>query len=308
LYHPETDTFTYYLEKDGLPNGVVYGILEDSKDYLWMSTNFGISRFDPETETFRNFDSGDGLQSNEFNSGAYAKGKMGEFYFGGINGLTVFHPLRIKNNPYLPKVTLTSLTQADQPIKLETSVETAQDVTLQWPQNSLEFEFAALSYNQPNKNQYAYMLEPFDTSWHLIGTKRDGRYTNLPGGEYTLLLKASNSDGVWNEAPVRIDVTVIPPFWQTLWFRILLGVLAVATVAGGFRLRTKTIEDRNRELRRLVKERTHALEKRGREMEALYQADEKILRNVSLNQVFQTLVDVAVDMLHADRSVVFCMG
>jgi ligand-binding sensor domain-containing protein/signal transduction histidine kinase len=305
LYRPETDTFTYYLEKDGLPNGVVYGILEDSQGYLWVSTNFGISRFEPESRTFRNFDVGDGLQSNEFNSGAYAKGRAGELYFGGINGLTVFHPLSIDDSPYLPQVTLTSLTQDDNPIVTDFSVETTQSVTLTWPQNSFEFEFAALSYNQPNKNQYAYILEGFDTNWHFIGTKRDGRYTNLPGGEYTLLLKASNSDGVWNETPVRINVTVIPPFWQTTWFRVLLSLAAVVLVAGGVRLRTKAIQDRNRALERLVKERTYALEKRGREMEALYQADEKILRNVSLNQVFQTLVDVAVDMLHADRSVVF---
>ena len=305
LYQPETDTFTYYLEKDGLPNGVVYGILEDSQGYLWLSTNFGISRFDPETETFRNFDEGDGLQSNEFNSGAYAKGRDGDLYFGGINGLTAFQPLTIDDNPYLPPVTLTSLTQDDNPVATDSSVETTQSITLTWPQNSFEFEFAALSYNQPNKNQYAYILEGFDTNWHFMGTKRDGRYTNLPGGEYTLLLKASNSDGIWNESPVRIDVTVIPPFWQTTWFRGLLSLVIVALVAGGVRLRTKAIQDRNRALERLVKERTFALEKRGREMEALYQADEKILRNVSLNQVFQTLVDVAVDMLHADRSVVF---
>ncbi|HET9587483.1 MAG TPA: two-component regulator propeller domain-containing protein [Anaerolineales bacterium] len=305
LYHPETDSFTYYLEKDGLPNGVVYGILEDENGYLWVSTNFGLSRFDPETETFRNFDSGDGLQSNEFNSGAYAKGKKGEFYFGGIHGLNVFYPSRIKDNAYLPQVTLTALTQEDRPIEVDSSVETAKNISLKWPQNSLEFEFAALSYDQPNKNQYAYMLKGFDSDWHFIGTKRDGRYTNLPGGQYTLLLKATNSDGVWNEVPRQINVTVIPPFWQTVWFRVLLGVAAVAVVAGGFRLRTKAIQERNRELERLVQERTHALEKRGREMAALYQADEKILRNVSLNQVFQTLVDVAVDMLHADRSVVF---
>lgn len=305
LYRPETDTFLYYLEKDGLPNGVVYGILEDSQGHLWLSTNFGISRFDPETRTFRNFDAGDGLQSNEFNSGAYAKGRSGELYFGGINGLTVFHPSSIDDSPYLPQVTLTSLTQDDNPIATEFSVETTQDITLTWPQNSFEFEFAALSYNQPDKNRYAYILEGFDTNWHFIGTKRDGRYTNLPGGKYTLLLKASNSDGIWNETPVRINMTVIPPFWQTTWFRVLLSLVAVVLVAGGVRLRTKTIQDRNRALERLVRERTYALEKRGREMEALYQADEKILRNVSLNQVFQTLVEVAVDMLHADRSVVF---
>ena len=305
LYHPETDSFTYYLEKDGLPNGVVYGILEDEEGYLWMSTNFGISRFDPEKGTFRNFDAGDGLQSNEFNSGAYAKGRNGELYFGGIEGLTVFYPSNIGDNPYLPQITLTSLTQDDNPIRTASSIETTKNVILQWPQNSLEFEFAALSYDQPGKNQYAYKLEGFDPSWHWIGTKRDGRYTNLPGGEYTLLLKGSNSDGVWNESPLRINVTVIPPFWQTLWFRVLLGLFAVVAVAGGVRLRTKTMQDRNRQLERVVGERTSALEKRNQEIEALYEADERILRNVSLNQVFQTLVDVAVDILNADRSVVF---
>ena len=305
LYDPGTDSFTYYLERDGLPNGVVYGILEDSDGKLWLSTNFGISRFDPQTRKFRNFDAGDGLQSNEFNGGAYGHGRNGELYFGGINGLTIFQPSNIKDSPYLPPVALTSLTQDDTNIVTNSSVETTHEVVLQWPENSLEFEFAALSYNQPNKNQYAYRLEGFDPNWHHIGTKRDGRYTNLPGGEYTLLLKASNSDGVWNEMPVRIDVTVIPPFWQTIWFRLFLVGVAIIAVAGGFKLRTKTIQDRNRALEGLVQERTYALEKRGREMEALYQADEKILRNVSLNQVFQTLVDVAVDMLHADRSVVF---
>jgi ligand-binding sensor domain-containing protein/signal transduction histidine kinase len=304
LYNPATENFVYYLEKDGLPNGVVYGILEDSEGKLWLSTNFGISRFDPETRTFRNFDGGDGLQSNEFNSGAFARGKYGEFYFGGINGLTVFHPSRVDDSPYLPPVVLTSLTQGDNPIVTDSSLETTQNVVLQWPENSFEFEFAALSYGQPNKNQYAYKLEGFDTGWHAIGTKRDGRYTNLPGGEYTLLLKASNSDGIWNESPVRINVTVIPPFWQTVWFRSSLVLVAVLAVAGGVRLRTKTMQDRNRQLERLVRERTSALEKRNQEIQALYEADERILRNVSLNQVFQTLVDVAVEMLNADRSMV----
>ena len=305
LYHPETETFTYYIEKDGLPNGVVYGILEDAQGNLWLSTNYGISRFDPETKTFRNFDAQDGLQSNEFNSGAYAQGPDGEFYFGGINGMTVFQPSSITDNPYTPQVTLTSLTQDDQPIMIASSVETAQNITLRYPQNSFEFEFAALSYNQPSKNKYAYILQDFDTDWHYIGSKRDGRYTNLPGGKYTLLLKAANSDNVWNEVPIRINVTVIPPFWQTVWFQVLMVMTGLVLVAVGFRLRTKSIQDRNRELERVVRERTSALEKRNQEVQALYEADEKILRNVSLNQVFQTLVDVAVETLHADRSVVF---
>ncbi len=305
LYHPETDAFTYYLEKDGLANGVVYGIMEDPRGNLWMSTNFGISRFNPKTEIFRNFDEGDGLQSNEFNSSAYARGRDGEFYFGGINGLTVFQPVNISDNPYVPQVTLTSLTQDDRPIVVNSSVETIDHFNLKWPQNSFEFEFAALSYNQPGKNQYAYMLEGFDPNWHFIGTKRNGRYTNLPGGQYTLLLKSTNSDGVWGQSAKQINVQVIPPIWQTPLFQVMIGVLMVVAVITGFRLRTRSIQDRNRDLARLVRERTSALEKRNQEIQALYEADERILRNVSLNQVFQTLVDVAVDMLNADRSVVF---
>ncbi len=305
LYQPESESFKHYVEKDGLPNGFIYGILEDDLGRLWMSTNFGIARFDPDTGSFRNFDSGDGLQSNEFNSSAYAKGLDGEFYFGGVNGLTVFHPLAITDSQYLPQIALTSMNQEDQSIATATSIETVKSITLTYPQNSFEFEFAALSYDQPGKNQYAYTLEGFDTNWHFIGTKRNGRYTNLPGGSYTLLLKAANSDGVWNETPTRVSVTVIPPFWQTTWFRVLLGLTAILAVVGGVRLRTKTIQDRNRQLERLVRERTSALEKRNQEIHALYQADERILRNVSLQQVFQTLVDVAVDALNADRSVVF---
>ncbi|MGE5375699.1 MAG: two-component regulator propeller domain-containing protein [Bacteroidota bacterium] len=305
LYHPNTDSFSYYLEKDGLANGVVYGILEDPRGNLWMSTNFGISRFNPATETFRNFDEGDGLQSNEFNSSAFDRGKDGELYFGGIDGLTVFQPVYISDNPYVPQVTLTSLTQDDRPIVINTSVETVDGFTLRWPQNSFEFEFAALSYNQSNKNQYAYKLEGFDPNWHLIGTKRNGRYTNLPGGEYTLLLKSTNNDGVWSQSTKQIKVQVIPPIWQTTVFKVLVGVLVLGLVIVGIRLRTRRIQDRNRELERLVRERTSALEKRNQEIQALYEADERILRNVSLNQVFQTLVDVAVDMLNADRSIVF---
>ena len=305
IYLPETDAFKAYTEKDGLPNSVIYGILEDDAKNLWMSTNNGISRFNPQTDVFQNFDAGDGLQSNEFNSGAYTKGPDGSLYFGGINGLTAFQPDKIRKSSYVPQVTLTSLTQDDQPILTDTSVETLQSITLKYPQNSFEFNFAALSFDQPDKNQYAYFLDGFDSNWHFIGNKRDGRYTNIPGGQYTLLLKAANSDGVWNETPTRIHVTIIPPFWQTNGFRVfvILGMLGVIT--GGMGLRTKAINDRNRALEKLVQERTFALQERNREIEALYKADERILRNVSRNQVFQTLVDVAADMLHADRCAIF---
>ena len=304
-YDAETDTFIHSTEKDGLPNNVIYGILEDDAGDLWMSTNNGISRFDPVDRRFRNFTTSDGLQGNDFNMFAFALSPRGEMYFGGNNGLNSFRPLDITDSAFLPPVVLTSLSQEGKPIETGEQFQYVHDITLTWPQNQFEFEFAALAYDQPSHNQYAYMLENFDGNWNYIGTRRDGRYTNLPGGSYLLLLNGTNGDGIWSDSPFRIRVTVIPPFWQTIWFRLLLGLALVAAIVGGYRLRLDSVQRRNRELANLVRERTSALEKRTTEVEALYQADEKILRTVSVNQVFQTLVSVAVDILQADRSAVF---
>ncbi len=303
-YEPASDSFTRFTEKNGLPNNVIYGILEDHRGMLWLSTNYGLSRFNPVNNSFRNFTSSDGLQSNEFNQNAFAKGKGGEMYFGGINGFDVFTPETIIDNFYQPSIVLTSLTEEGAYLDSDMVPEALPEITLTWPQDSFEFEFAALTYGQPSKNQYAYMLENFDKDWNNIGAQHNGRYTNLPGGTYTLRLRGSNSDGVWNNDGLSIKVTVVPPYWQTWWFRVMLGILAVVGVAGSYRLRLKGIENHNRDLERLVQKRTADLEKRNIEMEALYQADEKILRNVTLNQVFQTLVDVSVAMLNADRSLI----
>lgn len=305
LFHPETNTFTRFTEKDGLSNNVIYGILEDDQGYLWLSTNFGLSRFNPAEKTFRNFTSSNGLQSNEFNQNAFAKDAKGNLYFGGIAGFNVFSPKEIKNNPIPPPVVLTSIMQDGKALNPDITAETLREITLVWPQDSFEFEFAALAYGQPSKNQYSYKLENFDADWNNIGYNRTGRYTNLPGGTYILHLRGSNNDGTWNETGTTVKIVIVPPLWETLWFQSILILAVIAIGAGGFRWRVKSVESRNRELERVVQKRTADLEKRTREIEALYQADEKILRNVTLNQVFQTLVDVSVSLLKADRSVVF---
>jgi ligand-binding sensor domain-containing protein/signal transduction histidine kinase len=306
-YNVEDETFTRFTEKNGLPNDVIYGILEDEDENLWISTNFGLSRFNIATQTFRNFTASDGLQSNEFNQNAFAKSRNGFLYFGGINGFNVFKPSEIRNNPALPPVVLTGISSQEGLSLLgeDQTSEYLQEVTITWPQNSFEFEFAAFAFQQPDKNQYSYMLEEFDETWNQVNTKRVGRYTNLPGGTYTLRLRGANSDGIWNQNGQSIRVIVVPPYWETWWFRSLMLFGLGITIAGGLRWRVKSIESRNRELERVVQKRTADLEKRTREIEALYQADEKILRNVTFNQVFQTLVDVSVSLLKADRSVVF---
>ena len=304
-YNPETDSFSHYTEKNGLPNNVVYGILDDRDGNLWLSTNYGLSRFDPQTEAFRNYTTSDGLQSNEFNMSAYAKSVDGRLYFGGVNGLNVFNPEEVKDNAYNPPIVLTSFTQGGNPVAKQPPVEFLQDITLSWPNNNFSFEFVALSYAQSNHNQYAYMLENFDSNWNYIGTRRDGRYTNLPGGTYTLRLKGSNSDGVWSENGQSIRITVVPPFWQTWAFRILITFSIIGLGIVVYSLRVRSIQTRNMQLAYLVRERTGALQKRTEELEALYSGDERIIRAMTLDQVFRAIVEVAVKMLHADRGIVF---
>ncbi|NJN79160.1 MAG: GAF domain-containing protein [Anaerolineales bacterium] len=305
-YNPETDSFTHFTENEGLPNNVIYGILEDENGNLWLSTNFGLSRFNPGDQTFRNFTASDGLQSNEFNQNAFSKGIDGAMYFGGINGINVFEPREITDNPFSPKLALTSFTLSGTPfIEEDKTTEYLQTITLAWPRDSFEFEFAAFAYEQPSKNQYAYMLDGFDEDWINTINQRNGRYTNLPGGTYILRLRGTNSDGVWSDQIQSIQIIVVPPYWETWWFRSLLVIMFGISIVSALRWRVKSIENKNQELGRLVRIRTADLEKRTVEMEALYQADEKILRSVTLNQIFQALVDVSVSLLNADRSVVF---
>jgi ligand-binding sensor domain-containing protein/signal transduction histidine kinase len=304
-YHPESDSFTSYTEKNGLPSNVIYGILEDNDGYLWLTTNFGLSRFDPEMETFRNYTAKDGLQSNEFNQNSFAKGIDEKFYIGGINGFNVFDPSLIKDSDYAPPIVLTSFSYSDEASLDSPKTELLRNISLTWPNNGFSFEFASLSFANPAQNQYAYMLENFDTGWNYIGTKREGRYTNLPGGTYNLRLKGTNNDGIWNETGQIIKITIIPPFWQTWPFRILVAFAIVGIGLAVYTIRIRAFHASNLQLERLVHERTSALRKQTDEMEALYAGGEKIIRALTLDQVFHALVDAAVNMLHADRSVVF---
>lgn len=299
-FDPSSGKISVFREKEGLPNDTVYGILEDNDGRLWMSTNKGLARYDLQTESFELFDARDGLQSNEFNSNAYYKSTDGELFFGGINGVTAFYPERVRQNEYAPPVALVSLTQNGQPAGT-LPPELLDVVSIAWPNNSFEFEFAALSYVQPDQNQYAYMLEGFDRSWNEIGTNRTGRYTNLPGGNYTLRLKAANNDGLWNEAGTNIRVQVTPAMWQMWWFRGVLALAVILLGVAGVRYRMSSIQKRNRHLEEQVEERTHEIERRRQELEALYHADEALYRNLNLDQVLQALVDSALQLLFADK-------
>ena len=231
-FNRKTGQFICYREKDGLANDVIYGILGDNHGKLWISTNIGLSQFDPENNSFRNYDVDDGLQSNEFNFGACHRSKNGEMFFGGINGFTAFYPDSIKDNPHMPNVVITdfhvfnrrveiraeNLKGGNEQFYIPKHISVTQDLEMSYKQNVFSFEFAALDYCNPQKNQYAYKMEGVDPDWvYRNASRRYVTYTQLDPGEYLFKVKGSNNDGIWNEKGTSLKIIITPPWWKTNW-------------------------------------------------------------------------------------------
>ena len=224
-------SFEYLTTKDGLPNNVVYGILSDLKGNLWLSTNHGISVFNPASVSFKNFDVLDGLQSNEFNTNGFYKSKSGEMFFGGIKGLNYFRPEGVKDNPFIPNIVITSCEVQNQSSgngnqKPEiTPVAGRLEITLSYKEDIINIEFASLDFSAPQKNRYSYKLENFNDDWINAGTHHRAAFTHLPPGEYIFRVRGSNNDGIWNEKGASLKLIILPPWWQTWWAYSLYGII-----------------------------------------------------------------------------------
>lgn len=222
-YDHLNNIFTRYSEKNGLANNVVYGILGDRDGNLWMSTNEGISKFNPETKEFRNYDISDGLICNEFNGRAFYKNKDEEFYFGCIEGLISFNPDELFNYNDSPEIVITDFKVLNKSVKVsdntffKRSIEEIKNIVLPYKENVFSFEFAALHYSAPEKNQYAYQLKGFDKDWIYCGNRSFVTYTNLNPGKYLFKVKGANKDNVWNELGTSIEIKIKPPIWSTWW-------------------------------------------------------------------------------------------
>ena len=262
-----SESFVRYSESDGLPNDVIMGILEDSQKNLWISTNRGLSKFNKISGEIRNYDVRDGLQSNEFLVGSYLKAYDGEMFFGGINGFNAFYPEKMKVNPHIPNIVITGFRIFNDEIQLDSAISEKRVIHLTWRDYSFSFDFVALDYIFPEKNQYAYMMEGFENKWNVVGTRRFASYTNLPPGTYTFKVKGSNNDEVWNEKGVDLKVIIHPAFWQTQWFKVLVVGLIAFAVYWVYRQKVKRIKAQKEELERLVKIRTAEVVQQKEELE-----------------------------------------
>lgn len=235
-WNTNTGETTFYTTEQGLPNNTLYGVLPDKNpDYIWLSTNNGLSRMNTREDTFQNFTISDGLQNQEFNTGAFLVTPEGNLVFGGIEGFNVIDPAAIDLNNRQPDVFITETLLFNEPLQTDSSSLVNKELTLPYNQNFLAFEFAAIDYTDPSKNQFAYKLEGVDEDWVYNGTRNFASYPNLEPNTYTLKVKASNNNGVWNELGTSLAITITPPWWATWWFRTFAGSALI--IIFGFTIR-----------------------------------------------------------------------
>lgn len=246
VFNASTQKFQSFRTPDGLPDNSILNILEDDQHNLWISTPNGISRIEvkgnPDSGiaiTCKNYDELDGLQGREFNQKAALKTKNGELVFGGANGFNIFKPSDIKTNKKIPPVIFTNLQVFNRNISageklndnviIPNAISETNTITLKYNENVFSIEFAALSYINTQKNKYAYKLEGFNADWLITdASSRKVTYTNLDPGEYTFRVKASNDDGLWNEAGTAIKIIILPPFWETPLAYFIYVIIIVA--------------------------------------------------------------------------------
>ena len=247
----------HYSGADGLPNNVVYGILPDDAGNLWMSTNKGLSCFSPTTKTFQNFTSEDGLPGDEFNHFHFRKLGNGRLLFGGVDGFTTFTPEEVLVKQPPAPIVFTGLYISNKAVDwrkdstiIASPVGYAKTVTLHPGQNMFTISFASLEYRSNKKKFYKYKLEGFDKAWTEPATKNEATYTNLSPGNYTFFVTGTNTDGVWNEKGISIEIIVLPWWYQTMLFKLMVACVVAGGLYGLYRYRLnqtiKLLNIRNR--------------------------------------------------------------
>jgi len=288
-----------FTMKDGLPSNTINAILQENDNVLWISTNNGISRFDHELQEFANYSINDGLPSNYFNMNSAYKDDKGVMYFGSQDGVVYFSPGDIKPNPFQAAPVITGIQLFNRPVLvgdtinkqvvLQQPIMALDAVTLNHRNNIIAFSFSSMHFASPENNRYAYKLENLEEDWNYIdASRRTATYTSLPNGTYTFRLRATNSDGVWGEQEASLQVLILPPWWNTNWFRLVMLAMLLFLIYALYRLRIRGIKARNINLKKLVAEKTKGLEKQNHKIQKmadrLHEADQsklKFFMNVS---------------------------
>jgi len=233
LYVPITKTFKHFSKKDGLPTTVIRSITDDNDGSLWLTTNKGISKFNPLSGEITNFPRPSNLFSLNYYSNKLVTGKDKTLFISSKKGVEYFNTSSMKSNKNEYNIVLTGFKKMGNPVKLDTPYSYVKEIKLSHLDYFFSFEFSVLEFISPNKNLYAYKLQGYDDNWINIGNRNEISFTNLDGGTYKLLVKATNSSGTWGEKMLSINLIIAPPPWKTWWayslyiLTILLTIFAI---------------------------------------------------------------------------------
>ncbi|WP_422107660.1 hybrid sensor histidine kinase/response regulator transcription factor [Winogradskyella sp.] len=265
-YSNEADIFIWYNKSNGLDEENVNGIVEDKDGDIWLAGNSGITKLDVINGTFINYTSNDGLLSNDYNINSGFRDSEGLLYFGNFQGVDYFNPSDIKTNTTIPSLYLTSFKLFNEDVHpsqdaspLKRVISKTDSLTLNSRQSVFTIEYSSINYTRPEEIEYAYYLEGYESAWNYVGKKRSATYTNLDAGDYTFKLKAANNDGIWNEDPLLLNITILPPWWKTNWaiasyiLLVLLGVYLLNKITQT-RIRDKQLVANERNNRILEKD------------------------------------------------------
>lgn len=298
-YNRSRNNFTQYSKI--FNNNNISGILCDNDNNLWVSTLSGLAMFNYKKKQVKNFGLVDGLITDEFNQRACYKTILDELYFGGTKGIVIFKPHELKYNTTPPFVYLDKIKVLDNEIKvshsdymLQKNISRAEKITLLYSDKVITFYFKALNFINPQLNQYAYMLEGFDETWKYSGKNREATYTNLDPGTYIFRVKASNNDGYWNDEGASIKIIILPPWWQTWWFRSIVAVIFLSLFYLIYYARLSFYRIQQKKLTEMVRERTKELEETAaqleeRQEEIKHQNEELIVQRDKLFSANETL-------------------
>ncbi|MBN1951357.1 MAG: hypothetical protein JW801_09135, partial [Bacteroidales bacterium] len=271
LYDSTANKFNKFNTRETWPNEVINGILVHHPQDIWLSTNKGLVRLNPNSRQIHVYDELDGLQGDQFIHGSYFMNASGEMFFGGTQGFNIFMPDSVVNNTFRPPVYLTDLLLffREVPIggknsPLQKSLTETRQIKLSHEQSVITFKYTGLNFINPGRNQYAYMLEGLDDSWNYVGTRREATYTNLSPGTYVFRVKACNNDGVWNDQGASLTVVVLPPWWETIYFRITAILLLILFVVTFYFYRMRVLRNQKNLLESQVAARTHEVNEKNR--------------------------------------------
>lgn len=265
-FSKKDSVFLHFSRPDGLPSEIIYDIIEDYKGDLWFSTGAGIATINPEKVTEIPFKNMEQFRGQEFNLRAVHADSAGYLYFGGIQGLFIFHPDSVYKNTFIPPVKITRIQKENDGKVSEIRPDTAS-LVLSYKDYAFTLEFAALDFTNPGKNRYKYQMTGLSDKWIDLGTRRFVHFTNLPPGKYTFSVKGSNDDGVWNETPTTLSVRIRPPWWASLVAYISYAILIIILIFIIIHIRERTLKHEKRILEMKVQSRTAEIKRQKEQAE-----------------------------------------